>query len=276
MNAPPVSPDMHALIQSELHRISGAEGIKVLFAIESGSRAWGFHSHDSDYDVRFVYARPRAWHLRLEDRRDVLEYPISGDLDISGWEVGKALKLALRSNAVLPEWLQSPITYLEDKAARAEILAFCGRVLTRRPVTWHYLSLATRQMGGLRLPNGQIKLKRYLYTIRPVLALRYMRLHTTAMPPMDMTGLVEGCDLPISVRAYLREMIEAKRQAGEMGVAASTDAAVDALIAKEIDAARGWIAAHREDIRPQDWDDANRLNALFTDQASLQQPEANR
>jgi uncharacterized protein len=273
MNARPVSPDMHALIRAELDRISGAEGIKVLFAIESGSRAWGFHSHDSDYDVRFVYARPVAWHLRLEDRRDVVEYPISGDLDISGWEVGKALKLALRSNAVLPEWLQSPITYSEDKAARADILAFCSRVLTRRPVTWHYLSLAMRQMGGLRLPNGQVKLKRYLYTIRPVLALRYMRLYATAMPPMDMTRLMEACDLPMPVRVYLNDMIAIKRQAGEMGTADSTDATVDALIAQEVDAAKGWIAASRDDSRPQDWKDANRLNALFTGQAGLEQPD---
>jgi uncharacterized protein len=273
MNAPPVSADMHALIRAEIDRISDTEGIKVLFAIESGSRAWGFHSHDSDYDVRFVYARPVDWHLRLEDRRDVLEYPISGDLDISGWEVGKALKLALRSNAVLPEWLQSPITYTEDRAARAEILAFCGRVLTRRPVTWHYLSLAARQMEGLRLPNGQIKLKRYLYTIRPVLALRHIRLHDSAIPPMDMTQLTEACDLPIAVRTYLQDMIEIKREAGEMGTVASTDPAVDALIADELDVARGWIAAHSQATKPHDWDDANRLNTLFTDQASLPKPE---
>jgi predicted nucleotidyltransferase len=274
MNALPVSPEMHALIQDELHRISRAEGIKVLFAIESGSRAWGFHSHDSDYDVRFVYARPVDWHLRLQDRRDVLEYPISGDLDISGWEVGKALRLALRSNAVLPEWLQSPITYTEDAAARAEILCFCGRVLTRRSVTWHYLSLATRQMEGLRLPNGQIKLKRYLYTIRPVLALRYMRLHDSAMPPMDMTRLMAACALPESVCAYLDDMIAVKRQAGEMGTAASTDVSTDALIENEIAAARDWIATHHDSVKPQDWDDANRLHVLFTYQAIHPQPES--
>jgi uncharacterized protein len=274
MNSPPVSLEMHDLIREELHRISKAEGVKVLFAIESGSRAWGFHSHDSDYDVRFVYARPVAWHLRLEDRRDVLEYPISGDLDISGWEVGKALKLALRSNAVLPEWLQSPVTYLEDKDARAEIFAFCSRVLTRRPVSWHYLSLATRQIGGLRLPDGRVKLKRYLYTIRPVLALRYMRMHATALPPMDMTRLIEGCDLPMSVRGYLDDMIAVKQWAGEMGVADTTDTTVDALIAEELDGAKSWLASHLDDIRPHDWEDANRLNALFTAQAGVQQPES--
>ena len=99
----PVSPAMQGLIRDEIARIAAEEGVTVLLAVESGSRAWGFHSRDSDYDVRFVYARPADWFLRLDLTRDVIERPISGELDISGWELGKALTLAVKSNAVLPE-----------------------------------------------------------------------------------------------------------------------------------------------------------------------------
>lgn len=150
----PVDPQMRALIKSELNRIARQEDVTILCAVESGSRAWGFHSFDSDYDVRFVYLRPARWHLRLDTRRDVIEMPISGDLDISGWELGKALRLAVKSNAVLPEWLQSPIVYADIPEARAALTAFCQIALTRRPVTWHYLSLMQRQMERLRTPEG--------------------------------------------------------------------------------------------------------------------------
>jgi len=78
----------HALAQVEAER-----NVRVLFACESGSRAWGFASRDSDYDVRFLYVHRRDWYLSVEDRRDVIEQPIADDLDVSGWELRKALRL---------------------------------------------------------------------------------------------------------------------------------------------------------------------------------------
>lgn len=109
----PVSSEMRKIIQDRLRQIADEEQALILFAAESGSRAWGFHSNDSDYDVRFVYARPVEWHLSLGKKRDVIERPIDDELDLSGWELGKALNLAMGSNAVIAEWLQSPIVYME-------------------------------------------------------------------------------------------------------------------------------------------------------------------
>ncbi|RUS59731.1 nucleotidyltransferase domain-containing protein [Pseudorhodobacter sp. E13] len=260
----PVSDEMHALICDKLAQIAQDEQVTILFAVESGSRAWGFHSHDSDYDVRFVYARPVSWHLRIDARRDVIEYPISDELDISGWDLAKALKLALRSNAVLPEWLQSPITYAEAPEARAAIAGFCQQVLTRKPVTWHYLNLAKKQMDGLHLPNGQIKLKRYLYTIRPVLALRHMRLYNVAMAPMNMGDLMRSSDLPEAVTQYIQAMIATKLEAGELGTGARTDAAMDDLISGELDAAAAWLAQEPPVDTPDHWAKANELHKRFT------------
>ena len=259
----PVSPAMQGLIRDEIARIAAEEGVTVLFAVESGSRAWGFHSRDSDYDVRFVYARPVDWFMRLDPTRDVIERPISGELDISGWELGKALTLAVKSNAVLSEWLQSPIRYVDLPEPRAALTAFCRKALTRRPVTWHYLALADRQSERQVTEQG-IRLKRYFYTLRPAMALRWMRLHDAAMPPMNLCDLVAAVDLPAGVEAWLRQLVARKLEAGEMGYAAATDPAVDALIASELQAARDWLAAPQVPQYPDHWAEANRLHLDLT------------
>ncbi len=258
-----VSAWMQGLIRDELDRIAAEEGVTVLLAVESGSRAWGFHSTDSDHDLRFVYVRPVDWFLRLDPRRDVIERPISGELDISGWDLGKALTLALKSNAVLPEWLQSPICYAEIPEAREALTGFCRRRLTRRPVTWYYLALAHRQSE--RLDSGQgIKLKRYFYTLRPALALRWMRLHDKAIPPMNLWDLIARTDIPPSVETYLRALVARKLEAGEMGYAETADPAADALIEAELQAARDWLAAPEAPDHTSHWAEVNQLHADLT------------
>jgi len=135
---------MNQRIVEELHQIEAAHGIKVLYACESGSRAWGFPSADSDYDVRFLYLHPREHYLSIdiEHRRDVIERPISEMLDINGWDLRKALQLLRKSNPPLLEWLQSPIIYLD----RFEVAAALRRMLTtyHSPIAcaYHYLSMA--------------------------------------------------------------------------------------------------------------------------------------
>jgi uncharacterized protein len=250
---------MRRTIMAELARIAKDEQVTILFAIESGSRAWGFHSKDSDYDVRFVYARPVSWHLRLDATRDVIERPISGDLDISGWELGKALKLALASNAVLGEWLQSPITYLETPH-RAALLDYCQTVLTRHRVGWHYAAIARRQFETLRNGDGMVRLKRYLYAIRPVLALRVMRLEGTAMPPMDMADLMARAEVPATIRDYIDKMIADKLVAGELGLVPETNESVDALIRSEMELADIWLRESAGPNPPSFCDLANWLH----------------
>jgi predicted nucleotidyltransferase len=102
-------------IGRRLRRVEQDHAVRVLFACESGSRAWGFPSRNSDYDVRFIYIRPEDWYLSidLERRRDVIELPIEDEFDINGWDVRKALKLFVKSNPPLLEWLNSPVVYLE-------------------------------------------------------------------------------------------------------------------------------------------------------------------
>lgn len=99
---------MRKVIIEKLQQIEKQENVRILHAVESGSRAWGFESPDSDFDVRFIYVRPRDYYLKLEQTRDVLEFPINDLLDVNGWDLQKALRLLHRSNPSVFEWFKSP------------------------------------------------------------------------------------------------------------------------------------------------------------------------
>lgn len=260
----PVCDAMRAQITGLLRDIEEAEDVTILLAIESGSRAWGFHSPDSDYDVRFLYARPVDWHLSLAKKRDVIERPIDAVLDVSGWELGKALRLALGSNAVVAEWLQSPITYLEVPEARAALTDFSAEVLDRNGVSWHYLSLLRGQLGRAKTGDG-VHLKRYFYTLRPTLALRWMRLNRAAMPPMHMEALVAGSGLSDAERAALDDLTRRKMALKESGTSAPPDPILDTLIAHEVAQTEAWLAEHsRGHPTPAHWAKADDLHRIFT------------
>lgn len=267
MSAPagPVPAAMRAEIGARLAALEAEEDMQILLAIESGSRAWGFHSADSDYDVRFVYVRPVDWHLRVRPGRDVVERPISADLDISGWDLRKTLGLILNSNAVALEWLQSPVRYREAEGFASALLAFAGGVLRRRPLMWHYLRLAERQRARIATEDGRVRLKPYFYTIRPVLALRWLRLHAgaTAAPPMDMGALMAEAAPGAAAAARIAALTEEKRGA-EAATTARAAGEVDAMIEAEIAAAQATLAGGRPEPRPGGEAEADRLHAHWT------------
>ena len=133
---------METRIKEELKRIEAEEGVKVLLAVESGSRAWGFESPDSDYDVRFIYVRPKEEYLRLEQVRDVIELPVDGLLDVNGWDLKKTLQLLYKSNPTIFEWFSSPIVYLETPFAD-EFRGLMGKYFSSKSSLWHYISMAS-------------------------------------------------------------------------------------------------------------------------------------
>ncbi|MDD9731761.1 nucleotidyltransferase domain-containing protein [Mameliella sp. AT18] len=239
----PVDAKMKALIRAKLDEIAREEAVHILLAVESGSRAWGFHSPDSDYDVRFIYARPIDWHLKLGKKRDVIERPIDDELDISGWELSKALTLALGSNAVIAEWLQSPVVYGADDEAVQRLSDFAAQALDRKSVSWHYLSLLRQQEARLIGPDGRPRLKRFFYILRPALALRWMRLTGKPMPPMDMARLRAGCDLDRETEAAIDDLIVEKMAAPESATSHDPDPRLTDLIAAETGMAEQWLAS---------------------------------
>ena len=197
-------------VSHELRRLEEAEGARVLLAVESGSRAWGFESPDSDFDVRFVYVRPLEHYLRLEGARDVLEWRLDEVLDISGWDLDKSLRLARGANPSFFEWLASPIVYAEDPAFTAvrDLAADCfSPVASAR----HYLSMARGQMAACTA--GTIRLKKYLYTMRALLAARWV-VAERAPAPMLFGDLV-GAELEDSMSGLVEELLAAKTASGE-------------------------------------------------------------
>lgn len=176
-------------IVEQLRGIEREDNVRIVYACESGSRAWGFPSKDSDYDVRFIYVRPVEWYLSIFDKRDVIERPISSMLDMSGWDIGKALQLFRKSNPPLLEWLQSPIPYLEETTIAKQIRGLAKVAFSPRSCLYHYLHMAR---GNFRvyLQGDQVKMKKYFYVLRPILACRWIERENT-MPPMEFQTLVQ-------------------------------------------------------------------------------------
>ncbi|MEO1308678.1 MAG: nucleotidyltransferase domain-containing protein [Pseudomonadota bacterium] len=264
MTEPAVSSDMQAEIAQRLAMVAQEEEILILLAVESGSRAWGFHSTDSDYDVRFIYARPIAWHLGLGKKRDVVERPIDDELDLSGWDLGKALTLAMGSNAVVAEWLQSPIVYAQHPGAQEDLATFAQKVLTRRPVMWHYLSLAKRQQERMIQPDGTYRLKRFFYTLRPALALRWIRLNDAPMPPMDMSRLMDGCELEPDLDAAIIDLIALKKAVREQSQGGAIEPRLFDFVDAELTTAKAYLAQPQaRDEASKPLEDANLLNLKY-------------
>ncbi len=188
---------MRERIINELTAIEEQENARILYACESGSRAWGFPSKDSDYDVRFIYIHPLDWYLSITDKRDVIERPINDLLDINGWDIRKALKLFRKSNPPLLEWIQSPIVYWEKYSFVKKIRDLSPLTFSPRSCMYHYLSMAK---GNFReyLQGEFVKVKKYFYVLRPVLACLWIKQNNT-MPPMEFELLVNAmlCDSPL-------------------------------------------------------------------------------
>lgn len=243
-------------VQRRLDAIACDQHCRILFAVESGSRAWGFPSPDSDYDVRFVFARPADWYLSVYPGRDVIETPIEDEMDVNGWDLRKALHLVLKSNAVISEWMESPIVYRRDADALRQLRSFADRMLNPRALAYHYLHLARRQVAA-KLTRDRIVLNRYFYALRPALTLRFLRLQADKRPPMHLQALIDGTDLPAATVRIIDRLVAAKSRTREMGSGPRIPA-LDRLIAAEI-AAAVETASEMPGRPPSDLEAADRL-----------------
>jgi predicted nucleotidyltransferase len=245
----------HEILQ-RLRNTEAEHGVRVLFAIESGSRAWGFASPNSDYDVRFIYAREPQWYqaIDLEERRDVIEYPIVDDIDINGWDVRKALRLFWKSNPALIEWLQSPITYLDRGLFRAGALELMPEVYSVENGIHHYRSMAkTNYREYLRRPV--VRLKKYFYVLRPLLAARWIE-KTGTPAPIEFAKLLPLLEEAPELLAEVHRLLELKRSAPELGLAPAVPL-LNAFIEAELEAPREIPRTSREG------EAIHRLNDLF-------------
>jgi predicted nucleotidyltransferase len=241
-------------IRTELARIEQENGVRVLFAVESGSRAWGFASRDSDYDVRFVYAHACDWYLSVSEDRDVIEEPISDALDISGWDLRKALRLLRKSNPSLLEWLKSPVVYQADPAFALLFGLLASEYHSPGRLFQHYLHMAKGNWSA-QSRGDRVRLKTYLYVLRPLLACRWIE-RGLGPVPMSFQVLTDGMLEDGNLRFHIAVLV-ARKRAGEELADAQRIPAIDAFIEAEL--------ARLEKLAPMEHADADneKLDQFF-------------
>lgn len=204
---------MRDIIEQRLNDIEQTENVIILLAVESGSRAWGFASPDSDYDVRFLYVRSKEFYLRLDKKRDVIEYMLNDVLDINGWDFDKTLRLLRTSNPTLFEWLLSPIVYRKHPFTD-ELKAISNQYFLEKSGLYHYLNMAEGNYRGY-LKGETVKLKKYFYVLRPLLACRHI-LSKKTPPPMLFEELMHT-ELDSAVIPTVEQLIYDKMHTPEKG-----------------------------------------------------------
>ena len=192
-------------IKHLLRQIEESKKVKILFACETGSRAWGFPSPDSDFDIRFIYMHERDWYLSLSKKDDTIEF-MDGDLDITGWDLKKSLTLLKKSNAPLVERFQSPIEYYSVPGFRDEFKTLIGEYYSPTAVFFHHHSLAYKFWSDLK-GKGLVKLKSYFYLLRSLLSCNWI-MNNKAVLPMHMDALMQYIDNDL--RVQLNQLIEIK------------------------------------------------------------------
>lgn len=238
-------------IDNKLNEIEEKENVKILHAVESGSRAWGFASPDSDYDVRFVYVRKKKDYLRIDTPRDVIEWQLDEVLDINGWDLKKALAQFHRGNATLFEWSNSPVVY-RTTDTWAHIYAAAKHYFSVKASLYHYYGTANSTYCQY-LQEDFVKYKKYFYALRPLLAGRYIQAHQS--PPPVLFDELMAMDMPGELRQGIESLLMLKRKSNEADVYPQIQVIRD-FIAQELAVQKDYTDRMLDD-RKTDWDVLN-------------------
>lgn len=264
VSAHPVEPAMRERILACLRRLEADHDVKVLFACESGSRGWGFASPDSDYDVRFIYVNRLSWYLTVEPGRDVIEQPISGDLDVNGWDLRKTLQLLRQSNPTLLEWLRSPIVYCEEANAAAQLRSLAEEGFSAVRGYHHYVSMAKKNFRE-HLRGEEVRYKKYLYVLRPLLAARWIR-DGRGAPPMRFAALAEATLDDRLLLDEINRLLDVKMRAGEAATSPRWNG-IHEFIERELEVAAAQV------LLDSSSPDATKLDAFLKETVLKNRPE---
>ncbi len=246
---------MKSHILSQLREIEAHENVRIVYACESGSRAWGFPSADSDYDVRFLYVHPLEWYLSIDVQRDVIERPLQDGVDLCGWDLKKALRLFRKSNPPLLEWLGSPIVYLEQYSAAESMRRLLPDYYSTTACLYHYLHMAR---GNYReyLKGDVVWTKKYFYVLRPILAMNWIE-RGWGVVPTDFNVLVNRLTVEPPVANEIAQLLAAKRAGAELDRGPRIEA-LSGYIEAELDRWEKNSASHQ---KPSS--ESNKLDELF-------------
>lgn len=243
-------------IKRELSRIEKQSDIKILLAVESGSRAWGFASTDSDWDVRYIYIHRLDWYLKIDDEKDSQEEILPNDLDLSGWELKKALKLFRKSNPPMLEWLRSPIVYLEQFSTAEKLREMSKTYFNPRSCMYHYLSMARNNFREF-LQKNLAKSKKYFYVLRPILACDWIKEKNT-FPPIEFQDLVDSEVKDEKIKFEIADLLK-RKMAGEELKEEPKIEILNEFLEGKIEFYKDYV----EQIEPNDKPQTELLDALF-------------
>ena len=199
--------DIGREIQENLDAIEARYNVTILLAVESGSRAWGFASPDSDYDVRFIYMQQPEEYLRIDAAKDVIEWQLDEVLDINGWDLKKALLAFGKGNPNVMEWANSPIIYRKADIWD-ELKAAAFRYFSEKSALCHYYGTANSTLHEY-LMKETVRYKKYFYALRPLLAAIYIERYHCA-PPVFFDDLLR-MDLPDELRQAIDKLLTIKK-----------------------------------------------------------------
>jgi len=241
-----IPPHIRAAITDELAQIEREHEVTILWAIESGSRAWGFPSPDSDFDARFIYVHRPERYLSIAPGRDVIERPVDEVFDVSGWDLRKALGLLRGGNATLAEWFNSPICYREHPAFRDEFMALVDAAHRPDRAYMQYRSISERQ-SELAFAGDGVNLKKWLYALRTCLAAEWAA-EFRETSPMRLADLADGLVTDTGLRSRIDAVVAAKA-----GLTERSDVGVDPVLVEWLNGRIGRLASLEVDpVEPAD------------------------
>lgn len=188
--------------------------LSMIYGLESGSRAWGFDSQNSDYDVRFLYVRPVDWYLCIEKRGDALDLGTSNNIDLSGWDLRKSLLFLRKSHPVLLEWLRSPVVYVECSEIVQRMREIGEEFFAPRASVHHYVGWAERTLHRY-FHRSDLAAKRYFYVVRPILCCLWIQT-IGGQPPLRIQALLAAVEMPTEVKLAIDNLIDRKRAGYEL------------------------------------------------------------
>lgn len=205
---------MKTKILKYLKQLEQENDIKILLACETGSRAWGFPSPDSDYDIRLIYVHKKDWYLSLNEKKDTIDCMFeNNDIDISGWDLRKSLRLLQKSNAALLERIQSPILYQVTNDFIIEINELSKTQYSKIATMHHYLSMSKKFLADLK-ENKDYKLKKFFYALRSATACKWI-LEKEENPPIEFLKMIDGLAIETNLIKRILELIELKSTISE-------------------------------------------------------------
>ena len=205
---------MEKKIKKYLQELEVEKNIEILFACETGSRAWGFPSPDSDYDVRIIYRHPKEWYLSLKEGKDSIDcFYEDNEIDISGWELRKCLRLLSKSNPPLLERIQSPIIYKIHDDFQQKISSIAPDFYARIATIYHYSSMGKKILSEI-IDTKEYKLKKLFYALRSSVACLWI-LEKETSPPIEFEKMLGALDIPQVLKERIHQLIDLKSVSNE-------------------------------------------------------------